>query len=119
MSSLLEKWAPVTHDFGLIQAPLDELLSEFEGWHRSFGTQYLRTEVASSLAAALGSLLPLAQSKMRRLFVATRSDWVACFENGIRGFDPFPAMSYLSGRMGVLAMRICCTPEHAKYPATI
>src|SRR5262249_60315935 len=75
--------------------------------------------IASSLADALASLLPLTASMMRRLFVATRSDWVACFQNGIQGSDPFPAMSYLAKRMGVLAMRVCCTPDRAKYPATI
>lgn len=119
MPSLIEKWHPVTHDFGLIQAPIERVLAELLNWHGSLGTKYERTEIASSLADALGSLLPLAQSKMRRLFVATRSDWVACFQNGIQGSDPFPAMSYLANRMGVLAMRVCCTPDRAKYPATI
>jgi hypothetical protein len=119
MSSLLEKWHPVTCDFGLIQAPLGLLLSEFEGWHRSLGTNYERTHITSSLEDALGSLLPLANSKMRRLFIATNSDWVACFQNGIQGSDPFPPMSYLARRMGVTAMRVCCTPESAKYPATM
>jgi hypothetical protein len=28
-------------------------------------------------------------------------------------------MSYLARQMGVLAMRACCTPEDAKYPAVI
>lgn len=118
MPSLLTKWHPVTSDFGLIQAPLERLLAESEGWHQSIGTTYLRTEVTSSLDDALTSLLPLAESKMRRLFVATKSDWIACFQNGIQGSDPFPAMSYLARQMRVLAMRVCCTPEHETYPAT-
>lgn len=119
MSTLLEKWHPVTHDFGMIQAPLGRVVMELESWHGSFGTRYRRTEITSSLAEALASLLPLAHSQSRRLFVATRSDWVACFQNGIQGSDPFPTMSYLAQRMGVLAMRVCCTPEAAPYPATI
>lgn len=118
-ASLLEKWHPVTDDFGLIQAPLPLLLSTFEEWHNSIGIRYSRTEISSSLSDALESLLPLSHSKMRRLFVATRSDWVACFQNGIQGSDPFPAMSELATRMGVLAMRVCCTPERAMYPAVI
>src|SRR5262249_217120 len=109
----------VTSDFGLIQTPMPQLLSEFENWHRSLGIEYLRTQVSSSLAGAFESLLPLSNSKMRRLFVATRSDWVVCFQNGIQGSDPFPAMSYLARQMEVLAMRVCCTPNHAKYPAVI
>jgi hypothetical protein len=36
--------------------------------------------------------------------------------SGIQGSDPFPAMSYLAKRMGVLAMRVCCTPDRAEYP---
>jgi hypothetical protein len=63
--------------------------------------------------------LPLSNSKMRQLFVATRSDWVACFQNGIQGSDPFPAMSYLAEHMEVLAMRVCSTPHDAVYPGVI
>lgn len=117
--SLLDTWHPVTSDFGLIQAPIGRLIEEFEAWHASFGTRYRRTENRTSLADAFRSLLPLAESKQRRLFVETRSDWVACFQNGIQGSDPFPAMSYLAGQLGVLAMRTCSTPDDALYPATI
>src|SRR5438874_12574764 len=102
MSSLLADWHPVTHDFGLIRAPLERVLSEFQTWHSSVGIEYSRGDITSSLADALRSLLPLSEDKMRRLFVATHSDWVACFQNGIQGSDPFPAMSVLAQRMGVL-----------------
>src|SRR5215470_1843154 len=70
-----------------------------------------------SLADAFESLLPLSNSKMRRLFVATRSDWVACFQNGIQGSVPFRAVSYLAQHRGVLAKRVCCTPKDATYSA--
>ena len=117
--AVLEQWNPITHDFGLIQAPLEHVLDSFLSWHASIGINYQRTYIATSLAVAFESLLPLANSKMRRLFVATRSTWVACFQNGIAGSDPFPAMSFLAGRMGVLAMRVCSTPERAMYRATV
>jgi hypothetical protein len=119
MASLLEKWNPVTGDFGLIQAPLNRVLVELQNWHNSSGIEYSHTEITSSLGEAFESLLPLANSKMRRLFVPTRSDWIACFQNGIQGSDPFPAMSYLANRMGVVAMRVCSTADMAKYPAVI
>ena len=117
--NLLTKWNPVTSDFGLIQAPLERVLAELQAWHRSIGIEYSRTNISTSLADAFESLLPLANSKMRRLFVSTRSEWVTCFQNGIQGSDPFPAMSYLAERMGVLAMRVCSTPATAANPATI
>jgi hypothetical protein len=119
MASLLEKWSPVTHDFGLIRAPFEQVLNGFQNWHSSIGIEYARTEISSSLANAFESLLPLSNSKTRRLFVATRSDWVACFQNGIQGSDPFPAMNYLATHMGVVAMRVCCTADAAKFPAVI
>lgn len=119
MSSLLAKWHPVTHDFGLIHAPIEQMLSTFRALHASIGMEYVRTDITSSLANAFESLLPLANSKMRRLFVQTHSEWVACFQNGIQGSDPFPAMSTLSVQMGVLAMRVCSTPNGARYPATM
>jgi hypothetical protein len=119
MSSLLEKWHPVTSDFGLIRAPLQRVVSDYESWRGSDGTKHLRTEIASSLSDALESLLPLAMSKMRRLFIPTRSDWVVFLQNGIAGSDPFFPMMNLARRMGVLAMRVCCTVERARYPGTI
>jgi hypothetical protein len=117
--SLLTKWNPVAYDFGLIRAPLDWVLTELQGWHSSIGIEYSRTDITTSLAEAFESLLPLAHIMMRVLFVAARSDWVACFQNGIQGSDSFPAMSHLATRMGVLAMRVCSTPDTAKYPAVI
>jgi hypothetical protein len=119
MSSVIARWSPVTSDFGLIRAPLERVLAELQSWHNSIGIEYTRTDITSSLADAFESLLPLSNSKMRRLFLATRSEWVGCFQNGIQGSDPFPAMSYLARQMGVLAMRVCSTPEDALYPATI
>ena len=119
MSSVLEKWNPVAHDFGLIRALLDRVLTEFQDWQSSIGITYLRTEISSFLEEAFGSLLPLAESKMRRLFVASRSDWVAYFQNGLQGSDPFPTMSYLAARMGVLAMRVCSTADATRYPAVV
>src|SRR5262245_40769873 len=119
MHSILEKWHPVAHDFGLIQAPLERVVSEFIDWSTSIDIEHSRADVSTALADAFESLLPLSNSKMRSLFVATHSDWVAYFQNGIQGSDPFPTMSFLAKRMEVLSMRVCCTPDHAQYPATI
>jgi len=118
MSSLIAKWSPVTSDFGLIRADLERVLAELQRWHNAIGIEYARKDITSSLANAFESLVPLSNSMMRRLFLATRSDWVACFQNGIQGSDPFPAMSYLARQMGVLAMRVCCTLENERFPAT-
>src|SRR6478672_5112577 len=111
MSGVLKSWHPVTSDFGLIEAPLVDVVAAYTTWQRSIEIEHARTEIKSSLSDAFESLLPLANSKMRCLFIQTRSPWVAYFQNGIQGSDPFPVMSYLAEKMGVLAMRVCCTPE--------
>ena len=114
---VLEQWHPVTHDFGLIQAPLERVIGEFIAWHRSLGVEYSRWDVTTSLAAAFGALLPLSAVPARRLFVRTAGDWVAFYQSGIQGSDPFPAMSYLARQVGVLAMRVCST--EAPWPANV
>jgi hypothetical protein len=117
MSNVLKSWHLVTHDFGLIEASLSDVLSAFTAWHRSIGIEYVPKVINSSLSEAFESLLPVANSKMRRLFVPSCSTWVACFQNGIQGSNPFPAVPYLAQQMGVPAMRVCWSD--AKYQATI
>jgi hypothetical protein len=57
--------AIATPHFNDIQAPIERVLAELLNWHGSLGIKYERTEIASSLADALASLLPLAASQMR------------------------------------------------------
>lgn len=116
---LFTKWHPVTHDMGLINAPIPRVVAELVSWHASIGTTYTRREIISNLADAFEALLPLSQEKRRRLFVSTTSGWTACFQSGIQGSDPAPAMPTLARRLQVLAMRVCSTPPSARWPATI
>ena len=116
---IVESWHPVTHDFGLLRAPLEAVVSGLLNWHDSIGTHYQQTAITNGLESAFRALLPLSHAMPRRLFVRTKSDWTACFQNGIQGSDPFPAMSFLARELGVLGMRVCSTPEGALWPANI
>ena len=116
---IIEKWYPVTHDLGAINSPLDQAVEGLRSWHRELDIDYERREIVTSLQGAFETLLPLSISKMRRLFVATNSDWTMCFQNGISGSDPFPAMSMLAQRLKVLAMRVCSTWPNMLHPANI
>jgi hypothetical protein len=115
----IDQWHPVTHDYGLIRAPLADVVREFVDWQDSIGVPHVQRLLESGLACAFAALEPLSASKRRGLFVATSSAWTAFFQSGIQGSDPFPAMSFLAQRMAVHAMRVCCTPEGAAWPATI
>jgi hypothetical protein len=116
---IVREWSPVTHDFGLIEAPVAEVVRRLVAWHEGNGVRYRSQACTDSLEACFRALLPLTHAKTRRLFLATRSGWTACFQNGIQGSDPFPAMSYLAIEMGVHAMRVCSTPPDAAYPARV
>jgi hypothetical protein len=117
--AVVSRWHPVTHDYGLIRAPLRDVVRELLAWHDSIDIHYAQRQVTAGFSAALDALAPLSQSKRRRLFVATPSEWVACFQSGIQGSDPFPAMSFLAKRMNVLGMRVCCTSPDATWPGAI
>ena len=116
---VFDEWAPVTQDFGLIQAPVELVVERLQTWHAGVGTRYRTQRCTGTLEVCFQALLPLTQAKTRRLFLATRAGWTACFQNGIDGSDPFPAMSYLARALEVDAMRICRTPPQAPWPAII
>jgi hypothetical protein len=116
---LIQRWSPITSDIGLIQVSPSELTSAFLEWQESLHTAWRLVRVEAGLAATFDALLPLSQGMRRRAFVATRSGWTAQFQNGIQGSDPFPAMSLFARKLGVLAMRICRSPQAARHPATI
>src|SRR6185369_14371977 len=94
---IISDWSPITHDLGLIKLPVEETVRHLTDWHLENGTQYERTDCSTSLQEAFHRLLPLTNAKTRRLFVPTAAGWTACFQNGIQGSDPFPAMSFLAG----------------------
>lgn len=116
---LIERWHPVTSDMGLLDAPVERVVSEFIEWHASIGMTYKRGNVTTSLEDAFQALPPLSMEKRRRLFVATNGGWTACFQSGVAGSDPFPAMSFLAARIGVLGMRVCSTAPGAMWPANV
>lgn len=117
-TSLFETWSPVTQDFGLVQgdqaAVADAYAAMFAGT-----AQLRRRTLAGGLAEAFAALAPLTHAKSRALFLATPCGWTAFFQNGTQGSDPFPVMSRLAQRLGTMAMRVCCTPAGARWPAVI
>lgn len=78
----LEEWYPVTSDMGLIKSGIEQTVSELVQWHGALDIRYIRSEVVTNLAEALNALPPLSAEMRRRLFVATRAGWTACFQSG-------------------------------------
>jgi hypothetical protein len=70
-------------------------------------------ELAGRLDDALAALLPLTTGPRRYAFVATDSAWTAYFDNGWRGTDAFPPMSFLARELGCRALRVVARSDAA------
>jgi hypothetical protein len=93
--------APLTFNWGFLDAPLDEVRRHFVRWQRLI---LHRVKVAPALAPlerALRQLEPLDMGSQRVLFLSTRSPWTAYFDNGLKGGNPDTVI-------GVLAERLRC-----------
>ncbi len=118
MPGLIETWHPVTKDIGFIQCPIERAVTELSNWHAAIDIEYLVRNFGS-LKASFEFLPPLSTEKQRKLFIPTESGWTAFMQSGIDGSDPFPTMSELSRRLGVLSMRVCATQSDATWPSVI
>jgi hypothetical protein len=116
---LYEKWHPVTHDAGFIQADASTVSAALQDWHRVIPIEYRTHEVSDSLENAFAALPPLSPGYGRHLLVPTSAGWAGYFQNGISGSDPFPVMNTLAMKLGVQALRVCRTPDGFRYPAVI
>jgi hypothetical protein len=104
------EWYPVTHDIGVIEAPLETVVKTLIEWNSGLGIDLGLDEVRSSVQQALSTLPPLTAIMGKVLLVALRNGWTAFFQNGILGSDPFGPMSYMAHELlDTRAMRICCS----------
>lgn len=115
---LFDRWHPVTHDFGLIEAPVAAVHAALTGWHAGIGIDY-SARALTTLQAAFAGLPPLSAEKRRTLLLPTAAGWTAFLQSGIDGSDPEPPMQVLAQRMAVRSMRVCATPPSARWSACI
>jgi hypothetical protein len=77
------------------------------------GEPVLDVRELNGLENAIAALLPLNISARRYAFVATESGWTAYFDNGWRGTDAFPPMSFLAKELGCRALRVVARTDAA------
>ena len=116
---VFDKWYPVTSDYGLLKCNFENLCCIFEEWSHEIHLSRKKKLLNVSLEDSFNSLEKLTPLYSKTLFVQTRSDWIAVFQNGIRGSDPGSMISVLSMRLKTTGMRVCASPESELYPATI
>lgn len=119
MESVFDKWACLTRDFGLIQCPVEQVTGAYLDWADESDLKLARHTLHGSLEEKFAALPPLTMAMNRALYMPTGCGWTAVFKNGIRGSDPSFNMRKLAVRTDVVAMRVCCAPPDALYPAVI
>lgn len=117
--NVFDQWHPVTSDYGLLKCSFDKLCHEFEKWSREIHLRRKKKFLTTSLEDSFQSLEKLTPLYSKTLFVQTQSEWIAVFQNGIRGSDPVSIIGALSRSLNTTGMRVCATPDEQMFPATI
>jgi len=111
--------APITSELGFLKCDAKTAASTFLAWHtkiRSPLGQVLEEKdlADESLDSLIRHLLPLANMHTRFLFVPTRGQWTAFFDNSWCGSDPASICSYLAEQIGCLGIRAVWVPNTFK-----
>jgi hypothetical protein len=128
-----DRLAPITSEIGFLETDHRRAAKGFLDWHaplqNPLGRMLSRRAVSGTLETVLRALLPLTSVERRReLFVPTASRWTAYFDNGYRGTDAMPVMSYLAKSLGCRGLRVVAVPHtmqgefstsRGRYGATI
>src|SRR5262245_8124401 len=103
--------APLTFEWGFLEAPLDAVSAAYRRWHRKILNRIKITPLDLPLADALRQLEPLDRGAERVLFLSTRSGWTACFDNGVRGGNPTTFVGELAEQMKCRGVAVGCIPN--------
>jgi hypothetical protein len=112
MLTLIEdKLAPVTFSAGFLNRPLSDVRDFFLTWKKQLYTSFAFSEIALPLQGALNELQPLTPIPRRWLLLPTTGDWVAYFDNCVRGPDPAPPVCYLSQKLACRGVVVRAVPH--------
>jgi len=103
--------APLTFEWGFIEAPLDVVSAAYRRWQRKILHRVKVARFNLPLADALKQLDPLDRGSQRVLFVSTRGAWTACFDNGVRGGNPHTFVGELAQQLKCRGVAVGCIPN--------
>lgn len=103
------RFVPLTFSMGFLESPFELVSDAYLAWTKQHHRALEIYPVDGGLSSGLSHLEPLSTPPRRKLLLATESKWTAYFDNGARGPDPMPPVSYLAQRLqcrGVVARSI-------------
>lgn len=115
----LDQYWPITQDFGVIDAPINDVTAAYMSWWSLTGKPATRLDVPGGLGAALEALFPLNTRLDRRVLVPCAGNRTAFFQNGFDGSAPAMTMRSLARKLRVRAYRICRKSGQFTAPETV
>jgi hypothetical protein len=114
MKALLgNRYAPLTYSFGFLDIAFQQLVDETIAWKKSHFREIETLAIESSLSEALAHLDPLITPPRKSLLLATKSNWVASFDNSAMGGDPDSFVGYMAERLRCRGLTVTCVPPHS------
>jgi hypothetical protein len=107
---LANKFAPTTFIVGFLDRDLERIVNVDTNWRSTIG-HYAFRPVVGDLGTMLSELEPLSAPTRRALWVETKSNWTAYFDNTIDGSDPYGPIAYLSRLLSCRGVTISCCPD--------
>ncbi len=112
MKYLLDnKLAPLTFSWGFVEAPVEAVNNSYVSWQKKILQSAKVSSINLPLAEALRHLEPLDNGSQRVLFLSTRSNWTACFDNGVKGGNPFTFVGELAERLQTRGVACASIPN--------
>lgn len=102
---------PLTFSIGFLEQSLPNVRDAYCNWIRTHGTTFDVMKAKADFQLALRQLEPLTMPRNRFLWRATDSQWTAYFDNGSRGADPVPPISYLAEHLGCRGVVATYVPQ--------
>jgi hypothetical protein len=91
-----KKYFPHTTAIGFIKADFFNLHQAFSSWRTKINDENVISVEDGSLDYMFKKLKPLQMPIKKVLFCQTNSEWIAYFDDGRYGSDPFPPVTYMA-----------------------
>ena len=105
------KWAPITFSVGFLETNIGSACDALIEWRKKIYSSIEVKTMKANLENAFLSFEGLINPPKQELLISTKSDWVAYFDNGMNGTDPFGPISYLSEIEHIRGLTITAVPH--------
>lgn len=108
--------APITSCIGFLKIDFESAVRAYEEWMspilKDYGFQLKNESIIGNLQDALMKLLPLVSPiRTKFLFIPTKNNWTAFFDNGWQGTDASTPMNVLSERLRCKGLSVTAVPH--------